>query len=112
MKPRPPQRARSTVQCPKRACLHRGTATAVTSCQRLNGPDGDPRGWSDGQFHKAPACNPRYAQSLTWQRALARIERSGSVPLQGRAEVAMSSIPTITESQRWEDLAAIRAAVK
>jgi len=61
---------------------------------------------------QGPACNPPATQSLSWYRAFAQIQPSGSVPLQGRAEVAMSSIPTITELQRWESLAAIRAAVK
>ena len=65
-----------------------------------------------GPTGQGPACNPPATQSLSLYRAFAQKQPSGSVPLQGRAEVAMSSIPTITELQRWEDLAAILAAVE
>jgi hypothetical protein len=36
---RPPQRARTAVQCPKRACHDRGTATTVATRERLSAPN-------------------------------------------------------------------------
>src|SRR5215813_850586 len=62
--------------------------------------------------HKPSACNPRYAQSLTWQGHLRGQNAAAACPCRVVPSVAMSSIRTITELQRSEDLAAIRAAIE
>jgi len=86
--------------------------SAATACKWLNAPDGDP-GWPTGSsthkpLHATPTLQNRHlcTERLRGQNAAAACF-CRAVP-----SVAVSSIRTITELRRWQDLAVIRAAAK